>query len=779
MMKFQIKRKLPTVLILCTLLLAMGLPIVTSQIESPPTPVFGDNQNWWNTNWQYRKLLTIDHTLITADLTNFPVLVARSTDPDLTKAQPTGQDIVFIRYQDNTTVYAHEIECYNHQTGQLIAWVKLSSVSASMDTRFWMYYGNPSCGPQGNIPGTWDSGYVMVQHLNETSGILSDSTSYQNDGITIGTNPVNAKIDGGHQWDDNDRIIIHNFTHTPTALTVEAWVYRDTTQFIYIADKGIYSNTDTDWILYLRNNHSGNEGIDFSVQNHASFIRKGDTPVGSWFYVTATYNGGSAALYYNGNVIGTGNGWPAIPNNYPHLGLGNDYNGTEGGYYPMTDVRIDEVRVSNIARSSCWIAACYANQNNPASFISFGSEQQHQQTIYTLTLTSNPPQGGSINAVPSPPYYPNDLVTLTAIPNQGYVFDQWSGDLTGTQNPDTILMNGNKSVTATFIAGNTPPVAVDDAATVVENSSDNQIDVLANDYDPDGDALTIIEVKPPQHGTASHDGAYAYYTPTPAYTGSDNFTYTISDGHGGTASATVTVTVIPAGNNPPYTPAHPVPNDGETNVSVTTDLWWTGGDPDPSDHAVYDVYFGTNLIPPQVSANQTNSTYDPGVLAKNTTYFWRIISWDTHGACTPGPLWRFTTESDGPGNITVSITRPREHSFYLRNFRLMKLPRNTIVYGPITITADVTADGTVDRVEFYIDGKLKKSDDSAPYSYRWSQLRCFKHEIIVKAYDTNDNSATDTLIVFKWRLHPLLIIGGYLLLTSNYKTPSLFSFFCR
>ena len=51
---------------------------------------------WWNNNWLYRKPITIDHTLVEEDLTDFPILISLETDPDLTAhAQPDGDDLVF------------------------------------------------------------------------------------------------------------------------------------------------------------------------------------------------------------------------------------------------------------------------------------------------------------------------------------------------------------------------------------------------------------------------------------------------------------------------------------------------------------------------------------------------------------------------------------------------------------------------------------------------------------------------------------------------------------
>jgi outer membrane protein OmpA-like peptidoglycan-associated protein len=87
------------------------------------------------------------------------------------------------------------------------------------------------------------------------------------------------------------------------------------------------------------------------------------------------------------------------------------------------------------------------------------------------------------------------------------------------------------------------PVAVDDSATVAPGSSNNPVDVLANDSDADGDTLTITAVSTPAHGSAVAAGANVDYTPAAGFAGDDTFTYAITDGRGGTASATVHVTV--------------------------------------------------------------------------------------------------------------------------------------------------------------------------------------------------------------------------------------------
>ena len=67
------------------------------------------------------------------------------------------------------------------------------------------------------------------------------------------------------------------------------------------------------------------------------------------------------------------------------------------------------------------------------------------------TMTTNIVGNGSVNLVPSSSSYASGTsVALTPIPDPGWTFDVWSGDLTGSANPASVIMNGNKTITATF-----------------------------------------------------------------------------------------------------------------------------------------------------------------------------------------------------------------------------------------------------------------------------------------------------------------------------------------
>jgi hypothetical protein len=96
-------------------------------------------------------------------------------------------------------------------------------------------------------------------------------------------------------------------------------------------------------------------------------------------------------------------------------------------------------------------------------------------------------------------------------------------------------------------------------------------------------------------------------------------------------------------NTPPNIPSNPSPANHATDGSINAQLSWTGGDPDAGNTVTYNLYFGTSPTAAMVSHNQTGTSYAPGTLAYNTTYYWKIVATDNQGASTTGPLWDFTT----------------------------------------------------------------------------------------------------------------------------------------
>ena len=220
-------------------------------------------------------------------------------------------------------------------------------------------------------------------------------------------------------------------------------------------------------------------------------------------------------------------------------------------------------------------------------------------------------------------------------------------------------------------------------------------------------------------------------------------------------------------NNPPNIPSSPDPSNGETEVPIDQALSWSGGDPD-GDPVTYDVYFGTETTPEKVSSNQSLETYDPGELSNGTTYYWKIIAWDDKDASSEGPIWSFTTVN--ASLLSIVIDKPLGNKFYLRDREFPLLEGNSMVYGGITINVTVESTNPVVKVEFYIGEKLLGEDTDEPYSFYWTQILSGRKTIKVVVHDDTGDTAEDTVEVFKWRFHPVLVLtAAGIILNPNTK----------
>jgi len=142
------------------------------------------------------------------------------------------------------------------------------------------------------------------------------------------------------------------------------------------------------------------------------------------------------------------------------------------------------------------------------------------------------PAHGSLNG--NPPHLTYNPAAGYHGPD-GFTFKASDGSL--ASEPATVSIMVNRV--------NRPPTAVGDAAATGEGKA-VVVPVLANDGDPDGDVLHVTAFSQGSHGTVADAGNDSLvYTPAAEFTGEDRFTYTVSDGKGGSASGTVIIQVTP------------------------------------------------------------------------------------------------------------------------------------------------------------------------------------------------------------------------------------------
>lgn len=136
-------------------------------------------------------------------------------------------------------------------------------------------------------------------------------------------------------------------------------------------------------------------------------------------------------------------------------------------------------------------------------------------------------------------------------------------------------------------------------------------------------------------------------------------------------------------NDPPYVPSDPHPEDGATDIGKKTHLSWTGGDPDPGDKAVYDIYFGKQLDPELIATDLEKPNYHPGILENNTQYYWKVIARDEQGSSSNGPLWTFTTNDCDfdPPDKPSGPTRARHRHRYEYTTKIMNQNQDGFYYN--------------------------------------------------------------------------------------------------
>ncbi|MBF4193775.1 beta strand repeat-containing protein, partial [Mycolicibacterium phlei] len=298
----------------------------------------------------------------------------------------------------------------------------------------------------------------------------------------------------------------------------------------------------------------------------------------------------------------------------------------------------------------------HENYNGADSFTYTVSDGQGGTAVGTVNITVNPVNdrpvavNDSFNTDEDTPLNGNVLTndidvdgdtlsaTLVMGPNNGTLTLNSNGTFTYTPNAnfygtDTFFyrvndgtVNGQTAgvVTITVTPVNDPPVAANDSFTVAEDTTYSG-NVLSNDSDVDGNPLTVISHTDPSHGTLNlnPNGTFTY-TPHQDYHGTDSFTYTVSDGQGGTADATVDITVTPV-NDRPVAVNDSFTTDEDTAVSgnvLTNDTDPDGNNTIQSAEVVIGPSNGT------LTFNETTGefTYTPGLNFNGTDSFTYTIS---------------------------------------------------------------------------------------------------------------------------------------------------------
>ena len=346
-------------------------------------------------DYLYSKQITIDHTKVAGDESNFPVWVYDTSANFADNILASGADIAFFD-STKTTRFNHEAETWVKGTGELGVWVNVTSVSDSVNTVFYIYYGDSDTGDSvnHNPESVWDGNFAMVQHMydNTTSDIV-DSTA----GIIGTKNATNTpvqvagKMGYSENYDNNGDYINLSGEYIPRgAKTLGCWMKSGTNWGVLFDNSGGSAAT---YGSYLGTNSDGT--LNFKVCKGEAPLTFDITTVGidygdsSWHYVVATWDGTTdvdkAIIYVDGvsKITGTAVATESHAPDKPDY-IGDSYGGVADYCF---DGSIDEVRFSSSVRSANWINTSFLNQNDVSSFLTFGSQSGDETSSELKGLT--------------------------------------------------------------------------------------------------------------------------------------------------------------------------------------------------------------------------------------------------------------------------------------------------------------------------------------------------------------------------------------------------------
>jgi len=226
------------------------------------------------------------------------------------------------------------------------------------------------------------------------------------------------------------------------------------------------------------------------------------------------------------------------------------------------------------------------------------TDADNSDTLSLLNIITDPAHGTVVIAGNEVTYTPDsnfegvDQFTYTVSDGQGH---------TDTATVNIVVSNNGT---------NSAPDAVNDSFVTAINTP-KTYSVLANDNDPDGDTLTISATTNPAHGVVTISNSQIIYTPTTGYTGSDSFTYTITDGQGNEDTATVSVTITDTTDGAPVLSPNYAATYGDMPVTIRV----LDDDTDPD---------GDTLV---LTGNLTDPTHGSAIISGNNVIYTATVGY--------------------------------------------------------------------------------------------------------------------------------------------------------
>ena len=357
---------------------------------------------WYNSNWTSRIPITINGAYIPSDLTDFPVyfnLNQLSATTFFSNVESDGKDIRVTKADGRTEL---ALEVARIDTGSSAGEIYFkTNLKQGIDTKFYVYYNNSSARMRnGQDPlgfhNVWDSNFKAVYHFEQDPGIagakLFDSTINRNYGTPQGSmtsvDLVAGKLGKSYDFDGSDDVVsvadsasFDDVTGAGQARLISYWINTADTAST-ILDKGgshfLHSTTGS----YINStvSSSGANATTTTVTNS------------TWHYIAQQYDGTTNYIYADTGASESSASQTAAADDNDNVTIG-------AGSSTYLAGKIDELRISNSARSANWIQTEYNNISNNSNFFkTIGSVESVSDnskpklsTFYPVNKSTNHP----------------------------------------------------------------------------------------------------------------------------------------------------------------------------------------------------------------------------------------------------------------------------------------------------------------------------------------------------------------------------------------------------
>jgi hypothetical protein len=335
-------------------------------IDAPPAP----------SRW----VQTLSWSQVPTTLANFPILVVlNGSRVDYSHVSDDGSSLRFT--DSGGGVLAHQIERWD-ESGTSYVWVRVPNLAATGDIR--MVTGDTSALPAPPAPSqVWTANYSGVWHLNESvgdeqmNGTHADATGTQPPAQQRGN--VGVRVAGGiggvQEFDGtDDRIDVAMANFAPGVLTIEVRAFAQTlgSDFPHVLSART-ANDSRGWQLYWENSgEKWTSALRIGPTLQRIFTTDGATA--AWQTLAISYDGTRSRLYLNGAEIGSVAATGSVDALTSPFFLGgnptlDDVDTSERDF----DGYIDEVRVSNVARTPAWLATTHRTEID--ALLTYGGPQ--------------------------------------------------------------------------------------------------------------------------------------------------------------------------------------------------------------------------------------------------------------------------------------------------------------------------------------------------------------------------------------------------------------------